>query len=127
MTDKQVYIDLFNNKVEEFLRDLSDAFPNVKQFGNFKTGFVLMKNLDPKKPQKVFHEYVYLPYGDQIKSKNEDFFLKAKFDISSSSRIEYWQEFIDNLRSIWQELGEKDKSTIWTYLILLVKLNEKCI
>lgn len=126
MTDKQVYIDLFNSKVEEFLRDLSDAFPNVKQFSNFRTGFVLMKNLDDKKPQKIFNEYVYASYASQIKAKDEAFFLQTKFDISSS-RAEYWQDFIDNIRGIWQSLGEKDKETIWTYLILLVKLNEKAV
>lgn len=125
MTDKQVIVDLFNQKVDEFLRDLSDAFPDVKQFQSFKTAFTLMKNLDDKKPQKVFHEYVAVPYGAQIKVKNEQFFLQTKFDTSTSSRADYWEEFIHNLRGIWKNLGEKDKNTIWTYLQLLVKLDEK--
>lgn len=126
MTDKQVYINLFNQKVEEFLRDLTDAFPNIKQFSNFKTGFILMKNLDDKKPQKIFHDYVFVPYARHIKEKNEQFFLETSFDTSNSSRAEYWEDFIQNIRGIWNSLGEKDKNSIWTYLQLLVKLDEKC-
>ena len=125
MTDKKVFYDLFNSKVDEFLRDLSNTFPDIKQFTQFKTAFTLMKNLDEKKPQAIFNNYVYASYGKQIKERDEQFFMETNFPIKSQ-REDYWLEFINNLRSIWKDLNDDNKNVIWTYLQLLVKLNEKC-
>lgn len=126
LKDKKVYYDLFNTKAEEFLKEITSNFPDIKQFQIFKTSFTLMKSYDIKKPQEIFNSYVYEEYSDFLLRKDERFFLQANVNITSK-RVEYWQEFIQNIRDIWVHLSKEDKEAIWEYFIILVKLNEKII
>lgn len=126
MSSKDLYYNLFNEKAQEFLKEITTNFPEIKQFQVFKTSFTLMKSFDIKKPQEIFHSYVYEEYKDFIIRKDERFFLEANVNITSK-RIEYWQEFIQNIRDLWKDLNLEDKNVIWQYFIILVKLNEKCI
>lgn len=125
-----VYVTLFNQKVQEFFKDLTTAFPTVTQFSQFKTGVQLMKSLDEKRMQKMFHEYVYVKYAAQINARDEGFFMKRDLVDDAGAgddQSEDWSMFIDNLRAIWKTMGEDNKKTIWNYFLILVKLNEKCI
>lgn len=122
---RKSYIDLFNAKVDEFIKELNTSFPEVKQFASFKTGFTLMKSLDNTKPINIFNTYVYDTYKDYIKTKNESFFLTNAYDLSYTSHSDYWQEFIDNIRSVWTQLDTDEKDVIWKYFHILLVLNEK--
>jgi uncharacterized protein YbbC (DUF1343 family) len=122
---KQCIVRLFNQKAEEFCKDIVAAFPDVKTFSAFKTAFTLMKTLDDKKPRKMFHEYVYLTYSAQLKSKDEDFFLRHEYNTKTANDAAYWDDFIDQIRQLWHGLDDKDKNVVWTYLQVLVKINEK--
>jgi hypothetical protein len=124
--DKKIYIDMFNQKLEEFFKELCESFPEIKHFTYVKSGFAFWKNLDDRKPQEFFNNYVYTKYKDQIKNRNEDFFLETKYEIYSNSK-EYWMEFIDNIRQIWATLDEDNKTVIWKYFMILIVLNEKCM
>ena len=124
--DKKAYFDLFNAKAEEFIKELTTSFPDIKQFFSFKSGFTLLKNLDPKKPQEVFNVYVYNEYKSYIVERNEAFFLSNNIDITSD-RKDYWLEFIENIRGIWKTLDTDNKEVIWKYFHILVALNEKCV
>lgn len=125
-SDKKVFYELFNSKVEEFIGELITSFPNIKQFSSFRSGFNFLKNLDVKKPQEIFHNYVYNDYREYILKRNEDFFLTNEIEISST-RKEYWEEFIQNIRYIWKTLDGNNKDIIWKYFFVLVTLNEKCV
>lgn len=123
---KTVYFDLFNSKAEEFIKELTASFPDIKQFQTFRSGFNLLKNLDSKKPQGIFNTYVYTEYKDYILQRNEDFFLHNEVEITST-RKDQWLEFIANIRTIWRTLDEDNKDVIWKYFQVLVTLNEKCV
>ncbi len=123
--DKKIFFDLFNAKAEEFIKELTTSFPDIKQFMSFKSGFNFLKNLDAKQPREIFNTYVYLEYKDYIIKRNEDFFLTNEIDITSK-RKEYWLEFIDQIRIIWKSLDDANKDVIWKYFHLLIALNEKC-
>ena len=110
MSDKKVLYELFNTKADEFFKDLCTAFPDIAQFRQFKTSLMMMKNLDVKKPQEFFNTYIACDYRTQIMSKDESFFLTNNIDVSSSGRAEYWMEFIANLRQIWKDLDDNNKS-----------------
>jgi hypothetical protein len=126
MANKGVYIDLFNEKTEEFLKELASSFPHIQQFSQFKSGFTFIKNLDKKQPQSIFNTYVYNKYKENILTENEEFFLTNEYDIVSE-RKEYWVEFIGNIRNIWKNLDTTNKDVIWKYFKVLVLLNEKCL
>jgi hypothetical protein len=122
----KVYIDLFNSKAEEFIKELTSSFPDIKQFQTFRSGFNLLKNLDKKKPQDVFNTYVYIEYKDYILQRNEVFFMNNDVEITST-RKDQWLEFISNIRDIWKTLDDDNKDVIWKYFQVLVTLNEKCV
>lgn len=126
MASKAVYIDLFNEKTEEFLKELAGSFPEVQQFSQFKSGFSFLKNIDKKQPQQIFNTYVYNEFKEHIINENEAFFLTNEYDIKSE-RKEHWTEFIKNIRNIWCGLDKDNKDVIWKYFKVLVVLNEKCL
>lgn len=123
--DSAGLIRLFNQKAEEFCKDIVAAFPSVKTFSAFKTAFTLMKTLDEKKPRKLFHDYVYEAYADKLKSRDEQFFIRNEYDTANTNDAAYWEDFIDQIRQLWHGLEDKDKEVVWTYLQVLVKINEK--
>jgi hypothetical protein len=125
----QVFIEVFNKKTDEFFKDLVAAFPAVTQFGTFKAGFQLMKNINERRPQQLFHKYIYEKYGEQIKNKDEQFFMVTDLTNTGlqSTSGENWGLFVDNLRGIWKTMDAENKKVIWDYLNLLVKLNEKIV
>jgi hypothetical protein len=126
MSKAAVYFDLFNSKAEEFIKELTTSFPDIKQFQTFRSGFSLLKNLDNKKPQDIFNTYVYIEYKDYILKRNEEFFLHNVVEFEST-RKDQWLEFIANIRNIWKTLDEDNKDVIWKYFQVLVTLNEKCV
>lgn len=125
--DKKVFYDVFNDRAEEFFKDLITSFPNISQFKTFHAALKMMRNLDVKKPQQVFNNYVVSKYRNNIMTKDETFFLTNKLDVSESSHEEAWEDFIEQLRSIWKELDESNKATIWKYFQVLICLNDKCL
>lgn len=124
-TAKSTIVRLFNQKAEEFCKDIVAAFPDVKTFSAFKTAFTLMKTLDEKKPRKLFHDYVYELYAAELKARNEEFFLRNEYNTTNTNDAAYWEDFIDQIRKLWHGLEDKDKNVVWTYLQVLVKINEK--
>ena len=55
MSDK--WIDCFNEKFEEFLKDLIICFPDDKDFKMFKHSFNLLKMVDKKQSIRFFRVY----------------------------------------------------------------------
>lgn len=127
------YHKLFNQKADEFFKDLVEGFPHtleyekiVSEFKTLRSGFNLLKNVDEKKPQRVFRDYVLTTYRDKIIYQDESFFLdKTDFDITSR-RKEYWIDFIDKIKMAWTSMDDSNKDIIWKYFRLLVFLCDKC-
>jgi len=127
------YYDLFNEKADEFMKDLINGFPNTPEYEKIisevktlRTGFNLLKNVNPNTPQRIFRDYVLVSYRDKIVNKDESFFLeKESFDIPSS-RKEYWMDFISKIKVAWVSMDNANKDIIWKYFKLLVFLSDKC-
>jgi hypothetical protein len=121
-----MFYDLFNEKVEEFFRDLIVAFPHIQEFKKFKSGLTMLKNVDPKGPEHIFKAYVLNKYKDALLNKDESVFLNEEQYEVYSSRKEHWLEFIDHLKTIWRTLDNDNKEVIWNYFHVLLVLSEKC-
>lgn len=123
----------FNDRVDEFFKDVIEGFPKTVEFQNvisefktLKSGFAFLKTADPKKPQQVFRDYVLSTYRDKIVNRDESFFIcKDDFDISSS-RKEYWMDFIGKIKLAWSSMDDNNKDIIWKYFKLLVLISDKC-
>ncbi len=120
----------FNMTISNLIDDLiiicGDKFKNLKIF---KEQFKLLKKCNPRKIIEQFLINIQ-PYKEQIKNKNDDFFLKKNYEeevnknVSEESYIEQSLDQILNLKEIWLTLEEKNKEIIWSYFNVLVKLVE---
>ena len=130
MSDK--WIECFNEKFEEFLKDLIICFPDDKDFKMFKHSFNLLKMVDKKQSIKFFK--VYGPkYKEHIDNKSEQFFLEHEFKeeiehvqhLNSETNQDITYQLMIKLKSYWKNLNNENKEVIWKYLQLLYKLDEK--
>lgn len=123
-----LYIDLFNDKMSEFFKDLANTFPNVSEFQDTRTFINFTRTLNPKLPQITFNNDVVSKYKDAILNKNENFFLNHDYEIESVNiQNDYCQSFINQLKNLWQNMSKDNKDIIWKYLHILIVLNDKCI
>ena len=124
--NKLIFFERFNEKTYEFIKDLATAFPQVREFSEFKSGFSLLRNTTPQTPQKIFNNYVLSKYRDFLVRQDESFFLEEKeFGLKDDSK-EYWFDFIQKLKSIWKDLDAENKQVIWKYFHVLILLSDKC-
>lgn len=123
-----MYFELFNQKCEEFVSELITAYPDVVEFKKFKTGIRLLTSINIKTPQMLFKKNQVPHLRDNILNKNEDFFLKFDITVDTKHCNDYddWVEFVNRLKSIWVNLDETNKETIWKYFRVLVLLSDKC-
>ena len=120
------FYNLFNEKMLEFAKDLCDVFPQVAEFKRFRSGVLMLQNLEPKTLEGIFRTYVLEKYKDQLLKKDEGFFLEHKqFDIYSQ-RTDYWLSLIDQLKEMWVTLDSDNKEIVWKYFHVLIVLSDKC-
>ncbi len=120
------FFNLFNEKMLEFARDLCNVFPNVAEFTRFRSGVLMLQNLEPKTLENIFRTYVLSKYKDQILEKDESFFLEhTEFDIYSQ-RSDYWLSLIDQIKEMWKTLDQDNKEIIWKYFHVLIVISDKC-
>lgn len=128
MEDTKKWVSVFNEKFEEFIKDLIATFPDDKDFKLCKNSFSLLKMVDPTKPNMMFKVYA-AKYKHQIVSRDETFFLSHDFkDELESSETNLSVDILMRLKLYWMDLAADNKNAIWAYLNLLYKLNDKiCI
>jgi hypothetical protein len=122
-----IYYEKFNEKTLELFNNLSDSFPDIVDFKKFKTGIIMMSNLEPKSAQRIFKLYISDKFREQILNKDEQFFLvEAKFDNCYIKRNDYWIDFINRIKTIWTTISLDEKEIIWKFLHILLLLSDKC-
>ena len=90
MSDK--WIDCFNDKFEEFLKDLIICFPDDKDFKMFKHSFNLLKMVDmhEMEAKSLVEKKISLPAYDQcLKASHVFNILDARGAISVAQRAGY--------------------------------------
>jgi hypothetical protein len=114
----------FNNILINFIEDCISVFPEEPDFKIYKTGALLLKQYNPKKMPSVFKIYSK-SYKTQIINKDETFFLNKEFsEVNNLQNEEEIVQLIGKIRKYWNTLSNKNKTTIWEYLNILLKLVE---
>ena len=120
------WINMFNNKFEEFIKDLILLYPEDADFKTMKSSFNMLKIVDEKKPIEMFIIYGK-KYKELVENKNESFFLqhdyKTELEFVDTKNIT--DEIIGRLKSYWISTNDSNKDTIWKYLQLLYKIIDK--
>jgi hypothetical protein len=126
MTDNKKWVNVFNEKFSEFIKDLIETFPDDKDFKLCKQSFTLLQMVDERKPVEMFQIYA-MKYKEKIMNKEESFFLKHDFkeELSKSDDQNFSVELLLKLKECWKNLEQKNKDVIWSYLELLYKVENK--
>jgi hypothetical protein len=126
MTDNKKWVNVFNEKFSEFIKDLIETFPDDKDFKLCKQSFTLLQMVDEKKPVEMFQIYA-MKYKERIMNKEENFFLKHDFkeELEKSDDPNFSVELLLKLKQCWKTLEQKNKDVIWSYLELLYKIENK--
>lgn len=119
MSSKEV--SKFNSLLEELLDKMIVKFQNDK-LRSYRRFFILMKTMKPKTSVNLFMSGC-VNYKDQIKTRDEAFFLTSS-EIQEKSK--YFGNFTEDcgLSSYWSELSDSTKSAIWEYIQTLFVLGE---
>jgi hypothetical protein len=128
MEENLKWINVFNEKFDEFIKDLIQTFPDDKDFKLCKNSFHLLKMVDHTKPVQMFKAYA-LKYQNQISIRDEQFFMNHDFkEEIESSETNLSLDVLKRVKLYWIDLDAENKQIIWSYLNLLYKLNDKiCI
>jgi uncharacterized FlgJ-related protein len=120
------WINIFNSKFEEFVKDLIELYPNDKDFKILKNSFSLLKMTDMKKPFQLFLMYS-VDYEDAITRRDENFFLSNNYENIAGEESNFTADLMNKLKKYWTTLSETNKETIWNYLTLFFTIKNKCI
>ena len=71
------WIDCFNTKFDEFVKDLILLYPDDKDFKMLKNSFNLVKLADTKKPYELFQKYSS-DFEQYVMNRDEAFFFKSR-------------------------------------------------
>jgi hypothetical protein len=114
----------FNVTFGEFIEDLVKVIPDDAELRVYE---MLLRNClksDPHYVLDVFHTCVTVPYADEIMNRNEDFFLRQKYD-SITQEDSQALDVVDRIKAYWKELNDANKGVVWKYFRILVLLDKK--
>jgi len=117
MNKVNVCID-FNNTLLDMVIDIAVVSPDSIIGSN--SSFIKCELKKPANLEMFIIIFInkVLPYQNEIKNKNEDFFLKKSYNgdtDNDNSIIDKIFEF----KNIWKKLGNHNKEIIFQYMILL--------
>ena len=124
MSDKKKWVTMFNNKFEEFIKDLILLYPGDQDFTAAKYSFNMLKIADEYKPHILFREYG-TRYEKYVFDKNEEFFLNHDYTDELKNAPNFTDDIIYKLKSYWKDMNNDNREIIWKYLEVLYKLNSK--
>ncbi len=127
------YYEMFNTNLENLINDLIQTFPNDNDFKLFKGSFRLLKIASTKKPLELFNIGLTDEYKENIRDRNEVFFLNNDYsDVLNNSELRNQDsnnnvsdKLIKKLKSYWKDLNEENKDIVWNYFTILLKLCDK--
>lgn len=123
--------ELFNNKLNEFLKELISTFPEDPDFKLFQTSVRVIKLANEKKPLELFNSGLTPDYKENIRSRNEKFFLDNDYsDVLSNPNLTNTDDDVNNklinkLKGYWSKLDEDNKNIVWQYFTILLKICDK--
>ena len=126
MSQPKSKLGFFNEKLIEFFRDLTFAFPEERDLKNALEYIEFAKKSNPKLILDMFHEHVWVSAHEMIEKDDEDGVIQyAKDKIKNQ-----YNEILPALAifdKYWDSLDDQNRETIWKYLKVLCFLCEKAM
>ena len=116
-------LQTFKNQIINFLDELIQQFPDDAEFVIIR---IFVKDQIPL--GDVLGRFIKecLPYHDQIKQKNQSFFLESDIIVNALGGNKLGNDVMEKLKSLWlsDRLDEDDREMIWKWMGLFFKIAE---
>ena len=121
-------VTVFNNHFSDFVNDIQSVFPNDADILTAKNSLLAIRKANPKLLVRIWVNYVYTPYKDQIDLGNIDFFLSKDYstDLSKNDNADKIMESINRLRNPVKEMSIENQAKTMKYIQNLTKLAAMC-
>jgi hypothetical protein len=111
---------LFNRKLIDFIADLKPIIGHVSEYSVVSASAKLMSQLDERKNQQFFDQYVAGPYEAKIAARDSAFFMAEDYDGVDDLGL------VQLLKRTWSSLSPDDQVAVWDHLQVLLVLNRRC-
>ena len=125
MTDTSTILRGFNNHLFEFLDDIISIFPENSDLKTAKTFFEFKKKGNVTILIKMWHEFVYKPYGVLLEQGELEHFITKDYsnDLVYMTNSKDILDAIDKIRKPLNNLSDDSKTICLNYLNNLNKLS----
>lgn len=117
-------LQTFKNQIINFLDELIQQFPNQAEFVIIR---VFVKDQIPL--ADVLGRFIKecLDFHDQIKQKDEKFFLESDIIVNALGGNQMGLDVMDKLRELWrsESLDQEDRDMVWRWLDLFFNIAQK--
>ena len=124
-------LKVFNNQFQEFINDVLLVFPEDTNIKTAKFYVDKVLKVNPALLIKPWHEFVTMPYSDEIEKGDFSFFLskdyKEDIGYSDSYNSENVLGAINVIKAKAQVMSDENKKKIIKYLQNLTKLSRMYI
>lgn len=125
--------ELFNNKLTEFLKELVKTFPSDTDFKLFQASVRVLRLADEKKPLDLFNSGLTEEYKENIRTKNEEFFMNNDYsDVLNNENLQKLNsdndvnnKLINKLKGYWKDLDDDNRNIVWQYFTVLLKICDR--
>jgi hypothetical protein len=114
----------FNNKLLEFVEDLSETYPEEKDVKVALDALKMLKKANPKLIHTSFMEYIYPEFHTPVKAEDETTLITKAKTILNSEYKDYAFAYIIFDRH-WSSMSEANKKAIWAWCKVIVVLAER--
>lgn len=122
--DSKNLITAFNNHFLLFVDDIYSVFPDNVDILTAKNSLIALRKANPKLLIKIWLNYVYTPYKEQIDKGDIDFFITKDYssDLSKNNNANKIMESIDRLRTPVKEMTPENQEKTMKHIQNLSKL-----
>lgn len=122
MNNSQKIIEEFNKTLEEFINKMINQFPEETKLKSYYSAYKVTKMYDKTMPIKIYMGGC-LPFKEQIKSRDSDFFAKRESFVNKLQKASSFGDDI-GLVNYWEGLSNNSKNAIWDYVQTLFIMGE---
>jgi hypothetical protein len=115
-------LDQFKDQIVKLLVS-KNRLNEVKLLNDNYAKMLALKAVNTLEVIRLFHTHVISKYANEIKTKDEVFFLKKEINDIKLDNTDI--DIIDHVKLLWIELDPDTKSNIWKYIQILAILSDK--
>jgi hypothetical protein len=115
------YYTAFNGLVSEMLTDVTARFPDSAELKTCEMLHTVASRVDASSPHDHFERHAIRPYGEELASHDEAFFMRHDFD----ELPENGAGILQALKGLWARMGEADRRGVHDYIDMLLSVHAK--